>query len=174
MRVGMNSILLVFAVLVSITLGPGAGAEESDGYVSLAMPPAELLKVGERCPVRVELALPELEVGGEEVIVGALARYVHCQGVRISHLNIEARKGPIDLVELVASARVIAPKGRDSAARLEYEFESADGEVHSASQFLDLDEGEINWDDGGSVLVPGTVDVSSLRLRVELTSPAER
>lgn len=163
---------LVFAALFVSALASAAESEKEASFVMLDESPVEIQKIGERCPVRVELPWPEVGVGGGEKVVGALARYVHCQGVQVSHLVVEAKKGPLDLVELIASAWVIAPKGRDTTALLEYEFVGADGESFRARQFLKLDEGEINWSDGGSIRVPGKTDLSTLRLRVTMTTPA--
>lgn len=167
-RLAALSVVGAVALVLAV---PGHG-DEAEPYVSLDALPADFQSLGERCPVRVELPLPELRKGGPAKVVGALARYVHCQGVRISHLEVGAAKGPLDLVELSASAWVIAPQGRDGTAELEYELVAADGETYELRQFLELDEGEINWGHGGMLRVPGTVDLSSLRLRVTMTTPA--
>lgn len=165
-------IVLSLLLLSSPAALAAAEEREDDGYVSLEQSVTDLQALGDRCPIRVEMPVPEMKVGGPERIIGVLARYIECDGVRISHVEVELGRGPNNLVELSASATVIAPKGEDSTAKLMYYWVLPSGETHRARQYMHLDEGEINWEDAATIRVPGSVDLTSLRLRVEMTSPA--
>lgn len=166
--------LLLLLFLVSGMLAPAVDAGEEGEYVSLKMPVAEIQKIGERCPVRVKLPLPELEVGARQKMVGIPGRYIHCKGVRIQRIDVRARPGRMTGVLLSASAWLEAPKGPDSSARLEYELVRADGTSDSKVQYLELDEGELNWGDGVRFWLPEIADLQGLRLRLQLTTPADK
>lgn len=171
----MNRIA-VAAMLVGLAapwMSAVTAQEDPEDYVSLELPVTELQELDERCPIRVEMPLAGLKVGKRTKTFGIRARYLQCRDVRISHVRVRARKLRAIWLELHASAYVIAPKGRDSDARLEYDFVSGDGEVFSARQYLELDEGEKNWGDGISVEVPRSTDLESLRLRIQMTTPAD-
>lgn len=169
-----GSIALALLLLLSSPIALFSDDDRQDSeYVSLEQPVREIQAIGERCPVRVEMPVPAMEVGGEQRILGVLARYVHCRGVRLSHVEFEVNRGPLDLIELSASGYVIAPKGRDSTVELVYEWRTPGGDSHSTRQYMHLDEGEINWEDAAIVRVPESLDLSNLRLRVDMTSPVE-
>jgi len=164
-------LLLFVPVVPAFAAETTAPPDDSDGYVSLEMPVADIQQLGERCPVRVEMPLPALEPGERPRIVGVAARYVRCHGVRISHLEVHARRTAYHDVEILVRAQVIAPPGEDSSARLTFTFVSSDGHEYSTDQYLGLDEGEINWGDPSQVSVPESIDLSGLRLKVEMVVP---
>ncbi len=166
--------LLLLLFLGSGMLAPAVDAGEDEEFVSLERPVVEIQKIGERCPVRVKLPLPELELGARPKMLGIPARYIHCKGVRIQRVDVRARPGRMTGALLGASAWVEAPKGPDSSARLDYDLVRADGTTDSKVQYLELDEGELNWGDGVRFWLPEESDLQGLRLRLQLTTPADK
>jgi len=164
-------LLLFVSVVPTFAAETAPPPNGSDGFISLEMPVVELQKLGERCPVRVEMPLPELKIGDKPRIVGVVARYVSCRGVRISQIEVSARKTQFQGVELVVGAHVIAPGGQDTSARLHYRFVTSGGDEYPTDQYLPLDEGEVNWGNPTLATVPEATDISTLRLKVEMEVP---